>query len=79
MRQFKHLSNKQIILKCVDIPFSHKDKIGKTVGSENQRTIGPVNAHLIYGPSKSTKHTKPGKKTMSRNDLDLQYSFSFIF
>ena len=26
------------------------------------RTIGPVNAHLISGPSKSTKHTKPGKK-----------------
>ena len=25
----------------------------------NQRTIGPVNAHLISGPSISTKHTKP--------------------
>ena len=28
----------------------------------NQRTNGPVNAHLISGPSKSTKQTKPGKK-----------------
>ena len=27
----------------------------------DQRTNGPVNAHLISGPSKSTKHTKPGK------------------
>ena len=25
-----------------------------------QRTNGPVNAHLIPGPSMSTKHTKPG-------------------
>ena len=29
---------------------------------ENQRTNGPVNAHLISGPSKSTKQTKPGNK-----------------
>ena len=26
----------------------------------NQRTNGPVNAHLISGPSISEKHTKPG-------------------
>ena len=39
-------------------------------------TNGPVNAHLISGPSMSKKHTKPGKKR-SRNDLDLQYSLSF--
>ena len=26
----------------------------------NQRTNVPVNAHLIPGPSISTKHTKPG-------------------
>ena len=42
----------------------------------NQRTNGPVNAHLIYGPSISTQHTKP-EKTRSRNDLDLQYSLIF--
>ena len=29
---------------------------------KNQRTNGPVNAHLISGPSKSTKQTKPGNK-----------------
>ena len=28
----------------------------------NQRTNGPVNAHLISGPSNSPKHTKPGKQ-----------------
>ena len=28
----------------------------------NQRTNGPVNAHLISGPSKSKKQTKPGNK-----------------
>ena len=28
----------------------------------NQRTNGPVNAHLISWPSKSTKQTKPGDK-----------------
>ena len=27
----------------------------------NQRTNGPVNAHLISGPSISIKDTKPGK------------------
>ena len=29
---------------------------------ENQRTNGPLNAHLLSGPRKSTKHTKPRKK-----------------
>ena len=29
-------------------------------GNEDQRTNGPLNAHLISGPSISTKHTKPG-------------------
>ena len=29
---------------------------------ENQRTNGPVNAHLISVPSKSTKQTKHGNK-----------------
>ena len=28
---------------------------------KNQRTNGPVNAHLISWPSKSQKNTKPGK------------------
>ena len=30
--------------------------------NNNQRTNGPVNAHLISGPSKSTKQTKPGNE-----------------
>ena len=29
-------------------------------GYKNQRNNGPVNAHLISGPSINTKHTKPG-------------------
>ena len=29
-------------------------------GYRNQRTNGPVNAHLISGPSINTKHTKAG-------------------
>ena len=32
----------------------------------NQRTNGPVNAHLISGPSISTKHTKPGKNKVKK-------------
>ena len=32
--------------------------IGSTVKHMNQRTNGPVEAHLISGPSISTKHTK---------------------
>ena len=28
----------------------------------HQRSNGPVNAHLISGPSKSTKQRKPGRK-----------------
>ena len=47
-------------------------------GETNQRTNGPVNAQLISGPRISTKHTKP-EKTRSRNDLDLQYSLTFIY
>ena len=34
----------------------------KLTSELNQRTNGPVNAHLISWPGKSTKHTKPGKK-----------------
>ena len=33
-----------------------------TLRDRNQRTNGPVNAHLIFGPSKSTKQTKPENK-----------------
>ena len=32
----------------------------------NQRTNGPVNAHLISGPCISTKHTKPGKNKVKK-------------
>ena len=33
---------------------------------KNQRTNGLVNAHLIFGPSISTKHTKPGKNKVKK-------------
>ena len=32
----------------------------KITPKRNKRTNGPVSAHLISGPSISTKHTKPG-------------------
>ena len=32
----------------------------------NQRTNGPVNAHLISGPRISTKYTKPGKNKVKK-------------
>ena len=34
--------------------------------SFNQQTNGPVNAHLIFGLSKATKHIKPGKTSKFR-------------
>ena len=38
----------------------HIDKTTIATRVTNQRTNGPVNAHLISGTSISTKHTKPG-------------------
>ena len=32
----------------------------------NQRTNGPVKAHLISGPRISTKYTKPGKNKVKK-------------
>ena len=43
----------------------------------NQRTNGPVNAHLISWPSKA-QNIRNLEKYMVRNDLDLQYSHTFI-
>ena len=31
-----------------------------------QRTNGPVNAHLIFGPCISINHTKPDEKLLSK-------------
>ena len=39
--------------------------------TNNQRTNGPVNAHLISGPRISTKHTKPGKKQGQKMTLNF--------
>ena len=43
----------------------------------NQRTNGPVNAHLISWPSKA-QHIQNLENIWKRNDLDLQYSHTFI-
>ena len=45
----------------------------------NQRTNGPVNAHLISRPK--AQNIQNLEKTRSRNDLDgdLQYSLTFIY
>ena len=45
--------------------------------NEDQRTNGPVNAHLISWPSKAQKIQNP-KNIWLRNDLHLQYSHTFI-
>ena len=39
--------------------FAHQGEIRREQNT-NQRTNGPLNAHLISGPIISTKHTKPG-------------------
>ena len=44
---------------------------------ENQRTNGPVNAHLISWPSKA-QNIQNLENIWKRNDLDLQYSHTFI-
>ena len=44
------------------IKFHTHFKNSNTDIQNNQRTNGPVEAHLIYGSSISTKHTKPDKK-----------------
>ena len=33
---------------------------------KNQRTYGPLNAHLLSGPRKSTKHKKPRKNKIKK-------------
>ena len=43
----------------------------------NQRTIGPVNAHLISWPSKA-QNIQNLENIWSRNDLDLKYLHTFI-
>ena len=47
------------------------------VQNSNQRTNGPVNAHLISWPSKA-QNIQNLENIWSRNDLDLQYSHTFI-
>ena len=44
----------------------------------NQRTNGPVNAHLISWPSKA-QNIQNLENIWYRNDLDLQYSHTFIY
>ena len=45
------------------ISYFPREKIESSVFiNKKQRTNGPVNAHLVSGPSISTKHTKPGYK-----------------
>ena len=44
---------------------------------KNQRTSGPVNAHLLSWPSKA-QNIQNLENIWQRNDLDLQYSHTFI-
>ena len=45
---------------------------------KNQRTNGPVSAHLISWPIKAQNIQNLGNIWL-RNDLDLQYSHTFIY
>ena len=44
---------------------------------QDQGTNGPVNAHLIFWPSKA-KNIQNLENIWQRNDLDRQYSLTFI-
>ena len=48
-----------------------------TTRNSNQRTNGPVNAHLISKPSKAQK-IQNLENIWKRNDIDLQYSQTLI-
>ena len=48
-----------------------------TLKEINQRTNGPVNAHLISWPSKA-HNIQNLENIWKRNDLDIQYSHTFI-
>ena len=72
--------------KIVNFLFSHYKSMG-TISCHsnqssypigiNQRTSGPVNAHLISWPSKA-QSIQNLENIWLRNDLDLQYSHTFI-
>ena len=49
----------------------------KAIVKINQRTNGPVNAHLISWPCKA-QNIQNLDNIWYRNDLDLQYSHTFI-
>ena len=49
----------------------------KTLQNDDQRTNGPVNAHLISWPSKA-QNIQNLENIWYRNDLDLLYSHTFI-
>ena len=41
-------------------------EVSQSKEHQDQGTNGPGNAHLISGPSKSTKHTKPEKNKVKK-------------
>ena len=60
-RYFFYMWYIYVVPKSLGILSIKKGDTNKTdIEYQNQRTIGPVNARLISGPSISTKYTKPG-------------------
>ena len=55
----------------------HSVGVGDGEMIKKQRTNGPVNAHLISWPSKA-QNIQNLENIWVRNDLDLQYSHTFI-
>ena len=61
---------------CINGPY-HMAKMAAMPIYVNQRTNGPVKAHLISWPSKA-QNIQNLENIWYRNDLDLQYSPTFI-
>ena len=53
-------------------------EVSQSKEHQDQGTNGPVNAHLISGPTKSTKHTKPGKKQGQEMTLIFNTHFHLL-
>ena len=81
-RLYSYEKEQNVVLQIIKPVYAWRSNFGSetihfayrnSIENLKQRTHGPVNAHLISGSSISTIHTKP------ENDLDLQYSLTFIY
>ena len=78
-RNYSNDAKEADILDCCGLPLLGGLNLGCLTlrHMENQRTNGPVNAHLISLPSKA-QNIQNLENIWYINDLDLQYSHTFI-